>query len=318
MEYPMRKLIPSNFFYERYPNVLVFQLGDKVKVGFKFYKDTQDSMVIFTFDAALKDIIMTIPEGMELSLGATLDMANEAERQIKCGNLGSMSMEMLAAFFSQVRNYRNGKMEEGVEYSIVGILSEMVNSENDVGYAITQYQKLKERFEYEVNGKRFKRTPQWSLSYDNAYTVHPVSAMNPYVEDDGWTAASYPGTGRQVIGIRAPAPRAEAMAADDGALRVRTTALFEEQLAADRLRILAGMMEDLGPTHIVTNPNQIGVDWAEQIDNLPVEELPVENLPVQELPEGIVMEQYLEDVEPFNVAMPHDDIPTAEFLEGED
>lgn len=59
------------------------------------------------------------------------------------------------------------------------------------------------------------------------------------------------------------------------------------------------------------------------VEELPVENLPIEDLPAQELPEpqfrqenlgqwvmpeGVVMEQYLEDDEPFNVAMPHDDL----------
>jgi len=252
MEYPMKKLIPSNFFYERYPNVLVFQLGNTVRVGFKFYKDTQDSLVIFTFDPALKDIIMTVPEGMELSLGAMLDMANETERQIKCGNLGSMCMELLGAFFMQIRNYRNGKMEEGVDYSITGILSEMINSENDIGYAVTQYQKLKQRFEEEVNGKRFAKTKgSWAMDLDGG--IHAVMAPNPYARPEGM-AEAYATVGTQLRGTHVGIDRPTTMVADDGALRIRATAPLDEQLDDAQLRMLAEMMEDPGPTRLATEP----------------------------------------------------------------
>ena len=317
MEYPMKKLIPSNFFYERYPNVLVFQLGNTVRVGFKFYKDTQDSLVIFTFDAALKDIIMTVPEGMELSLGAMLDMANEAERQIKCGNVSSMCLELLSTFFMQIRYYRNGKMEEGIDHSIVGILSEMINSENDAGYAVTQYQRLKQQCETELERLRFGRKKSgWTMNLDgNIHATHPTLARNPYARPEGM-AEAYATVGTQLRGTHVGIDRPTTMVADDGALRIRATAPLEEQgfaipdpgptrMQIDpdlRAALVAEMMEDLVPTRLITNPNEIGDDWDELInedDNLPIEELPVENLPVQELPISN---------EPFNVNMPHDDL----------
>lgn len=141
------KLTPSEFFDARYPTIVVYSVLNEEKkefegIYFRFFDDDVENAIIIRFNSVSNEIMLKIPERMEIAYSAIIDFVYEAERQIRSGQL-KQAIEYYN--FEEFRGERIDCLPP--EQNISTIVTEKVIKENDFNVRELEIEKLQKEIQ---------------------------------------------------------------------------------------------------------------------------------------------------------------------------
>ena len=141
------KLTPSEFFDARYPTIVVYSVLNEDKkefegIYFRFFDDDVENAIIVRFNSVNNEIMLKIPEHMEIAYSTIIDFVYEAERQIRSGQLKQ------AIEYYNFEEFRGERMDcLPPEQNISTIVTEKVMKENDFNVRELEIEKLQKEIQ---------------------------------------------------------------------------------------------------------------------------------------------------------------------------
>lgn len=159
------KLTPSEFFDARYPTIVVYSVLNEEKkefegIYFRFFDDDVENAMIIRFNSVNNEIMLKIPERLEIAYSSIIDFVYEAERQIRSGQLQQ------AIEYYNFEEFRGDKVNHlPIEQNISTIVTEKVMKENDFDVREIEIEKLQKEIQKLRNEKAFPKGSWGGYTY---------------------------------------------------------------------------------------------------------------------------------------------------------
>ena len=177
------KLNPSEFFDARYPTIVVYSVLNEDKkefegIYFRYFDDDVENAIIVRFNSVNNEIMLKIPERLEIAYSSIIDFVYEAERQIRSGQLQQ------AIEYYNFEEFRGDTIVNlPVDQNISTIVTEKVMKENDFNVRELEIEKLQKEIQRLKNQLSKRKEDGWSTysyrsvgpsSYTTSGTTNPI------------------------------------------------------------------------------------------------------------------------------------------------
>lgn len=159
------KFTPSEFFAERYQTMVVYSVMNEEKkefegIYFRYFDDDVENAIIVRFNSVNNEIMLKIPERLEIAYSSIIDFVYEAERQIRSGQLQQ------AIEYYNFEEFRGDTIVNlPVDQNISTIVTEKVMKENDFNVRELEIEKLQKEIKRLRDEKAFPKHTWGSYNY---------------------------------------------------------------------------------------------------------------------------------------------------------